>query len=386
MNTYFDIDNKGQTLIRTYEVLIDWFQVTIFPKKDHKFLSQFLLYDNFISSDRIIPLLFKDLFNVSSADIIKENYGLNGYDIRYSYKNISLMYHSLRDDMGINILLTGHGCRDFEELGISWYELFNRLNNFEINFNRIDIAIDDFTNKNFSIPLLNKYIDNDLCCSRFKKVFYCGEKKINDCEHLGEMIQFGSKASDVEITFYNKYLERENAGYIIDNDIKYWLRTELRFRHERAEEIFKKIVILDDYMSLVKQVLFYYIDFKSPTSKDKNKSRKETVKWWSIFLEDCSKLKLCSRSSERSITKTYNWLLQSVSKSQLMVYMAMLPNISLDSMSTDLLFEQLIKGGQKITDKDLIYINDFRKANKMIPITKGQLLDYLQDLKDIIIL
>lgn len=50
---------------------------------------------------------------------------------------------------------------------------------------------------------------------------------------LGDTLQFGSRASLVQITFYDKLQERKNNNYIVRDDVKYWVRTELRFRNEK---------------------------------------------------------------------------------------------------------------------------------------------------------
>lgn len=363
------------------ETLIDWFQVTIFPKKSYN-EGYKILYSDIPSRDKIVPIIFKELFDISSSDIFREPTGLNGYDIRYSYKDINIMIHSFREEMGINILLRGSGCRDFEDLGITWPVLFSKLVNFDINFNRIDIAIDTFTNKYFNIELLNKYIRNGLCVSKFKRALNLQERILKNGIIGSNTLQFGSKASDIEITFYDKYLERTNAGYIINKNIDFWVRTELRFRHDHAKTIFELINNNSDYSTFIKQVLYNYIDFKEPNSKDSNISRRKSVQWWSRFVDTEDKLVLTSRSSERKISHIYNWLLSSTSRSQLMVYMSKLPNLKLDMVSVELLYKYLTTGVEKLKDKDLFVINDYRKSNNLIPFTKEELNCYVTDLKN----
>lgn len=386
LNSEFVLDSKGEKLVLISEVVIDWFQVTIFPKKNDKKMEKIILGKDYNFTEKIIPVLFYNLFKINPNEVIKEITGVNGYDVRYSYKGIDIMLNSTRDDMGINILLKGQGCRDFEELGISWQSLFDKLIQFDINFNRIDIAIDRFDKKYFNLELLKKYVKKGLCISKFKKSLGLCMRNLNDGSIASNTLQFGSKASDLEITFYDKYLERINAGKEILEDVEAWIRTELRFRHYKAEQLFYKIYNKESYMSLIKSILYNYIDFKVLYSKDKNISRRSTVKWWLNFLEDTEKLELTSRSSERRITKIHNWLLNMTSKSQLMVYISKLHNINFDVIAQDLIYELLVKGSEKITDKDLQIINDYRIANNMIPISRREILDYIQDLKDNILI
>lgn len=363
------------------ELIIDWFQFTIFPGLNYKDGYK-LLYEDLPSKDRIIPILFQELFNISSSDIIMENFGQNGYNVNYSYKDISIMLNSDRDDMGINVKLTGQGCRDYEDLGLTWQELFDKISNYDINFNRIDIAIDTFSNKYYNVELIKKYVINGNCSSKFRCSLEMTRRDTDIGSILGNQIQFGSRASNIQVVFYDKYLERQSAGRIIEDNIKNWYRCELRFRHENALEIFKLINNKEDYSGLIKSVLYNYIDFKEPNSSDKNKSRRPTVGWWLRFLENAGKLQLSVKSSERTISKVYNWLLQSTSRSNLMVYLSQMINIDLDTISTDLIYSYLTNGIEKITDKDIQMINDYRIANKHLPLTKSQINDYIQDIKD----
>ncbi|MCI5836120.1 MAG: replication initiation factor domain-containing protein [Firmicutes bacterium] len=375
-----DFDSKKSSKIET---IIDWFQCTIFPgKNDFESLKKF--YENdYVYQDRIIPVLFKYLFNIDSINIIRDSVKLNGYDVVYVYNNIKIMLNSTRDDMGVNILLSGQACRDYEDLGFgTWKDLFDKISKFDININRIDIAIDSFTDKYFTLTKVFDYIINGNLSTKFRSTFEMKKRNLSNGKLLGDTIQFGSKASEVEITFYDKMLERVNAGRIISEDIKFWFRCELRFRHDLAEEIFRLIINDEDYSSRVKGILYNYIDFKNPYSKDKNITRRSTVKWWSEFIDYNNKFKIASKSSETSITKKYNWLLSSVSKSEMLVYFAKLNNFKLDSLSTDLLFNMLTRGLENVEDKDIMMINNERIKNKLDPVTKGEMLDYLQSLKD----
>lgn len=404
MNMNFDIENKGQTQDfglpqpeatqndlknSEIELLIDWFQFTIFPsKKDYVDLEDSGLYNSYITSDKIIPYLFFKFFKVSSSDVIRDSRSnLNGYNVIYSYRDISIMLNSDRPDMGVNVLLTGCGCRCFESLGLIWYDLFSKIFKYEYNINRLDIAVDLFTNKYFTISLLKEYVSSGLCSSRFRTTFEMTKRDIyNGFQLYGETVQFGSKANDLEITFYDKLLERENAGYIVDNNIKFWTRCELRFRHDKAKEVYLKIYNLDDYTDYIKSILYYYIDFKSKNSSNKQKCRRPTVQWWSNFIGNVYKVKLSTKTREHSIVRSYNWLLSDVSKSQFMVYFSLLNTTGLDKVSIDLLYELVSTGVKKINDKDLKMINDYRLSKQLPILTTKDIYDYLQLMKDEILI
>lgn len=361
------------------EIIIDWFQCTIFPTS--KYTSVGSIFSEFPSSDRVIILLFSDLFNINYNDLVREPFGFNGYDIRYSYKDIDIMACSYRDDMGINIKMTGSGCRDFEDMNIGWNILFSKLSAFDINFNRIDIAIDIFDKNYFDLDLLKKYIKSGLCCSKFKNSLELTKRCLIDGSIIGDTLQFGSKASDIQITFYDKYQERQSAGFIIDKNINFWIRTELRFRHDRAKTIFELINNNSNYSDFIFGILYNYIDFKTFNSTDSNISRRSTAKFWIKFINDNKKIMLSTRSKDRSISKIRNWLLDSTSKSQLMCYVADLPNLKLDTISIDLIYKEITTGIDNIKDKDIQLINDYRLSKRLPIITKSELESYIQDLK-----
>ena len=360
------------------DIVIDWFQVTIFPNSKWY---EYGLYPVPVN-DSVIVHLFKDLFNIEYNDLVKEPRGLNGYNVRYSYKEISIMNNSERTDMGVNILLTGRGCRDFEELNIGWDKLFNNLKLFDINFNRIDIAIDSFTKEYFDLELLKYYIKNGSCSSKFLNAMYIYNNKLDDGTITSNTIQFGSKASDIQITFYDKLLERKNAGFIIENNIDFWVRTELRFRHDRAKEIFYLICSSINIADFIFSVLYEYIDFKDLNSNDSHLYRRKTAKFWLKYINDNKKLKLAKKSRESDIVSKYNWLLESTSRTQLLVYLSKMPNIKTDVITADLLYEYLIKGIENFKDKDLQLINNYRIQHKLVPFTKEEIEDYIEDIKN----
>ena len=358
------------------EVIIDWFQITIFPEKNYADSYQIFHYAAIV--DNIVIKLFKELFGLEFNNLTKEQRGFNGYDVRYTYNNIQIMINSNREDMGVNILLSGKGCRDFESLDIGWRELFDKIKEFEFNVNRIDIAIDTFTNKYFTLQSIYNNIKLGLCCSKFKQYMKIQSGMVGENKILGYQIQFGSKTSNIEITFYDKRLERASAGYMVDKNIKYWYRCEIRFRHEFALEIFNNFLQLG-YQDYIRGILYNYIDFKI-YSKDKNISRRPTATWWLNFVDDVNKVKLFNKSSDTSITKKKIWIDDGTSKSQLMVYIAELDKLRLDNLTNDYLLHVLKEGVEKITDKDINLINDHRIRKKLVPFTKDEIYDYIKSI------
>ena len=247
--------------------------------------------------------------------------------------------------------------------------------------------LDDYTNKYFTLTKLKKYKDKGLIASKFLNLYHMGKINIVKCESAGDTIQFGSKASEVQITFYDKLLERESQNYIVNNNIKYWTRCEVRFRHSKAKEIINILLNNNnDLNTTVKGVLHEYIRFLIKSETDSNKRRWATAKWWLDYLENIDKLKFSTKNPERTITRKKAWIDKSVSKTYLQVLISTLGNIELDNHSSDFMKNVLVNGVETITDKDIELINEYRISNKLIPITKGQLYDYIRDVKDVLII
>ena len=213
------------------------------------------------------------------------------------------------------------------------------------------------------------------------------KKRIATGESLGDTLQFGSKASLVQITFYDKLLERASQNYIVNNNIKFWTRCEVRFRHNKARDIINLLINNENDLNLVvKGVLHDYIRFLIKNETDSKKNRWDTAKWWLDYLENIDKLKLSTKNPERTITRKKAWIDKSVSKTYLQVLISTLGNIELDNHSSEFMKSVLVNGIENITDKDVEMINDYRISNNMLPITKGQLYDYIRDIKDVLII
>lgn len=361
-------------------LIVDWCQFTIFYK-DLKILED----SYFISiKDFAINLIIK-LFKINPAELCFETGGINGYEYSISYKNIYCYYSISRPDMGINFKLSGQACRDFENLNIEWIDFFKKLNTYVVGYNRIDIAIDDYTDKYFDIRKLQKYIKKGYVSSKFKSSLELTKRNILDGSILGDTLQFGSKASRVQITFYNKMLERQSQNYIIDNSITNWTRTELRFRQERAKEIVNLIINDNNFSNTIKGILKNYICFLEPTG-DSNKSRWPVAEFWEDFTNNLDKIKLSRINIENTISKKKDWLFHSMSKSNLMVLLSELDNIETDDFTSDYLLRLLRFPCKKLTDKDIQFINDERYKNHKEPIDREQIYDYLEDIKQVVFL
>lgn len=386
LNTFENLIYKGKINNLGQFILFDWIQFTIledyYSVLDDK--GVFIYYRDIKDS---AFELFEKFFGIGYSDLFFEYKGINGYNASISYKNIYCYYNVNRPDMGIHFKLSGQGCRDFEELNLDYITLFKNIYKFSFNFNRIDISIDDFTDKYFTLPGLLKYCKKGRVSSRFKSCLNIEKMSLSSTNNLGHTLQFGSKSSNIQITFYDKIKERISQGYVVENHIKFWTRTELRFRHESADLII--CTILKDSSNIntiVKSILSEYIDFKNLSSNDSNISRISSALFWTDFLENVDSLKLNKYLPESSITKKANWLKNSVSKTNFMVYISQLDNLSVDEITSDYLLNFLNYGSDKFCYKDLLTINDYRRSHKLEPFTFDQVIDYINDIKEVALL
>ena len=390
-------DFKGEINEFGQYILFDWFQFTI-PIKDDDNVNTFepviLYFKKFNEAEILNKLeflkikiyqLFKDLFNIEKQDLFFEDKGINGYSHCISYDNIRMYFSPSQPHMGINVLMSGQGCRDFDILGLDYKELVKKVNDLGGKYNRVDIAIDDFSNEYFSLSKIKYYIEHKLVISKFRTYFHMRKGIIENNVILGDTLQFGSRASLVQITFYDKLQERKNNNYIVRDDVKYWVRTELRFRNEKVSELFEYYLNSTSLNQFVKGVLGEYMRFLKKNENDTNNRRWETAQWWTDYLENMNKIKFVPATLETSISRKKNWINDSTSKSAFMCLIADLPNLAVDDHTTDYLYQYFQLGFDKIKDKDLQSINTYRISKGKLPIEREQMEDYVRDFKDQVI-
>lgn len=382
------VDNKGETANLKQFVLIDWLEFTI----HHNFSVQLVNHDPFKNRDYVDSIylesqvyqLFYDLFGISSNDIIYEKRGRNCYTELYYYKNI-MCWTSQDIRMGFHFEISGQGCRLLELLNIDLFYLLAQLKSYICKFTRIDLSIDDFTNDYFTVGKLKEYLLNGQVISKLRTYYDLRSGVIEEGNLLGNTLQLGSKAGLIHITFYDKLLERESNNYIVSDDIKYWTRTEVRYRQEKAQDIVDHLIITRDINNCVKGVLKDYVRFVEKSKNDINNRRWKTAKFWNKFLNNIDVIKLASPKFYTSIEKKKEWLKDDVSKTQLMCLLGDL-DLKSDNNSLDLILNLLKLGVTKIKDKDIQLINDFRLDRGFSPLTKEEIEDFIRGLKDIILI
>ena len=177
-----------------------------------------------------------------------------------------------------SIHLKGQGCRDFETRNPnkSFVELLRELKYGQnAIFSRIDTAIDIYKKEILDMEYLESKLKKKQFISSFKKKYY----KKHGCPEEGESIEMGGRDSPCQLVFYDKLLEQKAKRHDVDKD--YWLRCELRFRHEKADQFVTELIAAYDgklkginnigmlaVEAYIKSVLLGILDIKEDNNYD----------------------------------------------------------------------------------------------------------------------
>ncbi|MBR4496103.1 MAG: replication initiation factor domain-containing protein [Acholeplasmatales bacterium] len=177
-----------------------------------------------------------------------------------------------------SIHLKGQGCRDFETRNPNknFVELLRELKYGQnATFSRIDTAIDIYKKEILDMEYLESKLKKKQFISSFKKKYY----KKHGCPEEGESIEMGGRDSPCQLVFYDKLLEQKAKRHDVDKD--YWLRCELRFRHEKADQFVTELIAAYDgklkginnigmpaVEAFIKSVLLGILDIKEDNNYD----------------------------------------------------------------------------------------------------------------------
>ncbi len=251
---YFGSEKRGKNII-----LYDWFSMT----------SKIDSVDSLITSlDFKTPVKWE------------ESYGFYGYKNRVFFDGISIHYNHCNSESDYPLLeMSGQGCRDFETYTDgNWGRLFQMaLDTENYHVTRLDVAYDDHSGILDMMKLIRKTERRHFVSKAHKGVITNSFSRDIDAYS----VMFGVKKSDMYCRIYDKARER---GF---TDGRHWVRCETVFKDDRAFNFIKNDLSLGEkYCGVLKN----YLRFVEPDSKDTNKRRWKTSKWWDKFLGDCEKI------------------------------------------------------------------------------------------------
>lgn len=272
-------------------------------------------------------------------------------------------------DNGYQILMAGSGCRGFEKFleaqGIDWYGFFQRVLKYKVNFPRIDLAIDD-RKTYFKISTLLRMVEKGLCVSRMQIGKNHGSFELKDGTTGGKTIDFGSRSSEIFLTFYEKgYEQGSKFGLERDKIDKKWNRYELKFRQNRAVNLVHELVKRREVFTVAMEVLNDTLRFVTKGGGER-KCRWPTWEPWKWFMKDVSKLKLYMKPKEKTFPELCHWLSVYVAPS-LKIVREVDRNLGTDNLET-------IIEGAILDKKHHFMIQKFIDEDKISQLEANQLL------------
>ena len=283
--------------------LIDWCQITV---KD---------VDVFTIAEDILRIPF------NLMEIHGKRKGIAGHELVAGFDNIKILEPTgTKQYDGFQILMSGAACRNYENFlrinGENWYDFLERVCRYDVNFPRIDLAIDD-RKPYFRIAELIRLKNEGLVSSQLRdfKEHRADRLKENGIEAKGRSLYIGSAKSDFRIVFYEKgYEQHEKYGKNLDEN---WNRYELRFRQEKAVRAVQTLVKNRDVAGLAMGVLKDKVRFleKPANSRSTRKRLYPTYPPWDDFIADVGKVKLTMSPEKKTLDRIWNWLTVSVAPS-----------------------------------------------------------------------
>ena len=282
---------------------------------------EFTVHD--LAVDSIINLILK----LDPNDFMEINKGRFGYQKQkiWNAGTLFLLYNNDSGDgaMGVHIIMTGQACRQYEANKSIPNIITNTKRTLARHkFTRIDIAIDDEHDRVIVFDKFLKYSEDGNISSLWYKYSLLMEKRISDTETLGRTLYFGSKKSKLFMRVYDKKLEQikklkvnqEQKEELLKAQSE-WTRMELVFREERANMAADYIEMQGQIGILIRGVLNQYIRFlePNPTSKNQQKRRWDTARWWEEIIDDVSKIQLKQKKADRRIEDMQDWVVKQIS-------------------------------------------------------------------------
>lgn len=310
---------------------------------------------------------FATFLNITAAEIQKNPFAQNKYNLQYVLgEYIILRIDGPRNDdyqKTCHLELKGMGCRDFEERNPdkTWVEFMLFLYNLNAKFTRIDIAIDDFSGEDINL----EWLQNKTKKKNYTSIFKSKVKPKGSLED-GLTLNFGNHKSKTELCIYDKLKEQESKK--IENDKTYWVRYEMRFRHEKAEKIAYLFMLEDETESedqykfnlqqLALSLLYGLIDFKVDNDKSEASQKNQaTDPKYLNFLQNVSKGTLKSdKPKESSFEQYIRYSIPYISSYLLITYFKVNKDLNLFNLEIYKLFKNNIKFSKRRFHKLNIYL------------------------------
>lgn len=203
------------------------------------------------------------------------------------------------ESLGVNLRITGKGCRELEVATIKnedWLTFLKDLLGRGASFSRLDVALDDHTGI-LDFDELERCSRAGRVSSRLKKVKYIDDGKTGSTDVTKSFIKYGSDSSDTQLKIYDKALEQGKTGHHV--------RVELVTKRKRAKTLVTNLVT--NGVRSIPGLLAATVSFKD-AGNDSHMDRRKTLPAWECFLGQPEKLRLSTKPSEPSLEKSIQTL------------------------------------------------------------------------------
>lgn len=288
---------------------------------------RFTIPDETVPIDYLIP-------GADRLDWVDLPYGHYGYTKCQVAGGVRVYSGHHQPGVGMCVQISGQGCRELEGAGLvtDWAGYFAYLLSVGARICRVDLGLDDTSAACIDIDQVVGHLRDKTVVKRWKQ--WSVVQSCNDLDGVtGKTVYVGSRKSAAFLRIYDKAAEQGLDGH--------WVRVELELKDERAERMAQALAgaSTDEVGALVAGVLRGYIDFKV-CGEDENKSRWETVAWWSRFLGAVEKVRLGCNPIVRTLEQVDQWLRNAVAPSLAMIVQA-------DGGALERIFDYITEGKQR---------------------------------------
>lgn len=210
-----------------------------------------------------------------------------GKTMRVNYKKslyitgLKIGYDNPVSQYSCYVNMSGQGCRLYEDLmgdGFDWFVFIKSLIDLNVDFRRIDIAVDDYTDLINPNKLIKYYAAGK----------YAGS--LRSCEgHIfkREEFQAGADGGHFIVRVYNKALER---GYSEEELGHPWVRCEMQLRDKKATQFIDEWISSGDLCKIYCGHLLEGIRFLTKPNDLKNSQRIPIAPFWKKFCHDAQRI------------------------------------------------------------------------------------------------
>lgn len=257
--------------------------------------------------------LVKEVLGVSMKHMIFSEITTVGYTGRFNLLNAIDIRISNDTVKGTLFELKGKGCRFLsgwlKARKETWPDFIQKVFAFGGNFTRIDFSMNDYEGL-LDLPKMAKQVENNCFSSTFKRGDIYNGKNLTNGSSDGTTLYFGSPKSQLRFCFYQKNYEqrRKNGTPLEDSPIIN--RYELRFRHEKAQELANYLLSNKEFETIIFELMNYSLCIYDRTPKSPNA---KIDKDWANFIGNHGTLQISLPSNPMSLEKSIRWLIQNIS-------------------------------------------------------------------------